>query len=165
MRGNFIQCMVPAFRDHLFSPRDKISTKIPKKPSCNCSHTKGQQLISVPRRKCKRIVWFGVWISFSLNSSLSCRALAYFNALRQKDHANFNLFQSFQFWRWSRIVSFSFWRRFQSGTLQNNRKRNQNLPSSPSSSPEESVSSASLPYLMADKNSKAIKCEHRQWIV
>lgn len=114
------------WRPFIFS-LDEISTKIPKKPLCYCSHTKGQPLISVSGRKCKRIVWFGVWISFSLNSSLSCRALAYFNAPRQKDLANCNLFQNFQFRGWLRIVSFSFWRRIQSRNITKQLKKESKL--------------------------------------
>ena len=157
--------MVPAFHDIYFSPYDKISTKLPKKRSRNCSPTKGQPLNSVSRRKCKGIVWFGVWISFSLNSPLSCRALAYFNALRQKDLCKLQFISKFLIlWMVEYSFVFFLYDAFSPGTFQNNWKRNQNIPSSPSSSPEESVSSASLPYLMADKNSKAINCEHRQWI-
>lgn len=156
-------CGAPFPRPFIFSPVTKLVRKYQRKPYVTVHTRKDNHLFPSRDENAKE--------SFNLAFELAFHSILLYPAgllhiltrcakrILQKFISKFSILDGQGYFR------FPFDDAFSPGTLQNNWKRNQNLPSSPSSSPEESVSSASLPYLMADKNSKAINCEHGQWIV
>ena len=127
MRGNFIWCVVPPYGDHSFSPLMKLVRKYQRNPYVTVHTRKDNHLFPSLDENAKESFDLAFELAFHSILLLSCRALAYFNAPRQKDLANCNLFQNFQFRGWLRIVSFSFWRRIQSRNITKQLKKESKL--------------------------------------